>query len=154
MVKHKESLISAHHNYLVNEMLAAGFALGDPNSEYDFWLLAEIVPPGETSARLSGRLFDRQGEFILEIRKGEIVQNPGRCVLQNFSGGLRVLHPSGDVLLSLSTQPFTNGYMTRIQGKFYDKSGRLRAEPSHDGIKIYGEVELLPRAGAIAQSGS
>ncbi len=123
-------------------MLSIGFALGNPDSKEGFWFLADAVPPGEVTPRISGRLFDRQGAFLVEIQKGEIVQNPGNCVLQTFSGGMRLLYPSGDTLLNVSTQVFTNGYMTRIQATLYDETGTLRAEPSHDSIKVHGDLKL------------
>lgn len=146
-MKHKESLISAHHNYLVNDMLSPGFLLGDPDSEEDFWFLADVVPPGENLARISGTLFDGQGEFLVEVRGNRLVRNPRGCALQSFPGGFRVLYPSGETLLNVVTQVFTNGYLTRIQGKLFDKAGKLRAEPSHEGIRVRGEAKLaLERA--------
>lgn len=141
MLKHKESLISAHHNYLVNDMLSPGFLLGDPESG-DFWFMADVVPPAENVPRISGFIFDRQGEFLVEIQSGRLVQNPGGCTLQTFPGGFRVLYSSGETLLNVVTQVFTNGYLTRIQGKLFDRSGKLRAEPSHEGIKVHGEAKL------------
>ena len=81
-MKFKESLISAHHNYLVNQMLTPGFILGEVNARDDFWLLADVVLPEESSPLLSGRFYDSNGIFLLEIRDNQIVQNPGRCLLQ------------------------------------------------------------------------
>lgn len=141
-MKHKESLISANHNYMVNNMLSSGFLLGDPGSDSGFWFLADVVPAQENTPRVSGNLFDERGEFLVEIRKGHVVRNPGGCVLQIFQGGMRLQYPSGETLLNIHTQIFTNGYLTRIQGKLFDEKGRLRAEPSRDGIKVYREATL------------
>ena len=79
MINHRESLISAHHNYLVNSMLSPGFILGDPNSQDDFWFLADMVLPGESTPRISGRLYDSQGLFLLELNWNKIGENPGQC---------------------------------------------------------------------------
>lgn len=142
--RHRESLISAHHNYLVNDMLYAGFLIGDPSSSEDFFFLADVVPPGENAPVISCRLFDRQGRLVVEIDRGQIVRNPGGCTLQTSPGGFRVVHPSGDAL-SVYTQVFTNGYMTRIQGRLYDAAGKVRAEPSHEGLTVHGEMRLLQK---------
>jgi hypothetical protein len=141
VVKFKESLISAHHNYLVNQMLTPGFILGELNAQDDFWLLADVVLPEERPPFLSGRFYDSTGAFLLEIRDNEVVQNPGRCILDSSADGFRVLHPSGDLLMAVRTEAFANGYLTRIQGKLYDKRGLLRMEPSFESARVFGEVQ-------------
>jgi hypothetical protein len=142
MMGHRESLISAHHNYLVNDMISPGFLLAAPGSEEDFWFLADVISPGEVVPRISGRFFSSQGEFLASLRSCKVVDNPGHCAFQGTAGGFRLLYPSGEVLLSVHTQVFTNGYLTRIQGKLYDREGALRMEPSYEGVKVYGEARL------------
>jgi hypothetical protein len=141
-MEQRESLISAHHNYLVNDMLTPGFVLGTPGAEKVFWFLADVVPTGEVTPRISGRFFGADGEFLVALRSGRVVDNPGGCAFQGVAGGFRVLYPSGEVLLSVHTQVFTNGYLTRIQGRLYDCEGTLRMEPSFEGVKVYGEARL------------
>lgn len=145
-LNHRESFISAHHNYLVNNMLTPGFLLGDPNSQEDFFFLADLVLPGEITPRISARLFDSGGRFLLEMGRNRIVENPGRCTHQSASGGFRILYSSGESLLEVNTQHFTNGYLTRIQGKLYDRDGRIRMEPSFDGVHVFGEAQLTLQA--------
>jgi len=48
-IRFRESKISAHHNYLVNDMLTPGFVVGDPGSGKGFYFLADFVLPGEYS---------------------------------------------------------------------------------------------------------
>ena len=146
MINHRESLISAHHNYLVNSMLSPGFILGDPNSQDDFWFLADMVLPGESTPRISARLYDSQGIFLLELSWNRIGENPGQCDYQSGSEGFRIAYPSGEPLFSVDTQKFPKGYLTRIQGKLHDKEGRLRMEPSYEGIQVYGKADLTLEA--------
>ncbi|MEW6666643.1 MAG: hypothetical protein AB1512_15660 [Thermodesulfobacteriota bacterium] len=146
MTSQRESLISAHHNYLVNDMLTPGFVLGDPGDAGDFWFVADVVRPGETVPRISGRILDEKGRFLAELRSSRLALNPGGCVLRPGAGGFGLVSPSGEMLLSVHTQVFTNGYLTRIQGKLYDRSGVLRMEPSHEGAKVYGEARLTLEA--------
>jgi len=142
MLKCPESLVSAHHNYLVNQMLTPGFLLGDPDSREGFYFLADVVPVGQSEPRVYARLYDAQGAFVLEIEPKEIVENPLGCVHQSFPGGYRIAFPSGESLLSVQTESFANGFLTRMQGKLYDQEGKLRIEPSYDAIQIHGEVGL------------
>ena len=142
MMEYRESLISAHHNYLVNRMLSPGFFLGDPRSNDGFFFLADLVLPGESTPRISARLFDDSGFFLVELRWNRIGKNPGGCSYQSTAGGFRLLSETGESLIEVNTESFARGYLTRIQGRLYDESGALRMEPAYDGIKVYGEGRL------------
>ena len=140
MLKFRKSLVSAHHNYLVNQMLSPGFVLGNPDSKDDFYFLADVVGSGESEPRIYSRLYDAQGTFVLEMEPKRILENPLRCLRQPFPGGYRIVLPSGEPLLSVQTEGFANGFLTRIQGKVYDREGKLRMEPYYDAIQVHGEV--------------
>jgi len=140
-VKFRESIISSHHNYLINQMLIPGFILGDPHAGEEFWLLADVLLPGEKAPYISGRFYDQKGGFLLRMQGSEVVENPGNCVFQSFGEGFRLLQPAGEELLSLRTEAFANGYLTRIQGKLYDKRGSLRMESSFESAKVLGEIQ-------------
>lgn len=138
-MKYRESLISAHHNYLIDRMLTPGFILGEADREDDFWLLAEVLQPEEKAPLLSGRFYDQEGRFIAALGGGGITDNPGRCVLQTAGEGFQLFYASGEVLLAVRTEVFANGYLSRIQGKLYDRKGALRMEPSFDSARVLGE---------------
>ena len=142
MLKFRESLVSAHHNYLVNQILSPGFVVGNPDSKDDFFFLADVVPAGESEPRIYCRLYDAQGNFVLETEPKRILDNPLGCLRQSFPGGYRIVLPSGESLLTVQTESFANGYLTRIQGKLYDREGKLRIEPYYDAIQIHGEASL------------
>jgi hypothetical protein len=141
-MEYRESLISAHHNYLLNRMLTPGFCLGDPKSNDGFFFLADLVLPGESTPRISARLFDSSGLFLVELRWNRTGKNPGSCSYQSITGGFRLLSDTGESLIEVHTESFARGYLTRIQGRLYDESGELRMEPTYDGIKVYGEGRL------------
>jgi hypothetical protein len=141
-VKFRESLVSAHHNYLVNQMLSPGFLVGNPDSKDEFYFLADVVRPGEGEPRIYARLYDSQGHFLLEMAPKRIVENALGCAWQSFAGGYRIVLPSGEPLLSVQTESFANGFLTRLQGKLYDPKGTLRIEPYYDSIQLHGEARL------------
>jgi len=142
LLKFKESLVSAHHNYLVNQMLSPGFLLGDTDSKDNFYFLADVARPGESEPRIYSRVYDAQGDFILETDPKSILVNPLACLRQSFPGGYRIVFPSGESLLTVQTESFANGFLTRIQGKLYDRERKLRMEPNYDAIQIHGEARL------------
>lgn len=141
-MKHTQSKISAHHNYLANNVLTPGFALGRPGKKSEFYFLADVVLPGESTPRISGRLFDAQGNLLVELNWNRIGENPGGCSHRSTPGGFRISHQSGEPLLEVVTQHFTNGYLTRIRGKIHDAAGNVRLEPDRDSIRVLGEAEL------------
>ena len=145
MLKFRESLVSAHHNYLVNQMLAPGFLIGDPDSKDEFFFLADVALPGEREPKISARFFDPQGALVLEMENEKMIKNPMGCARQTLPGGYRIVLPSGEALLTMQTESFANGFLTRIQGKLYDREGKLRMEPYYDAIQVYGEVGLWLR---------
>ena len=142
MPKTRESLVSAHHNYLVNQILSPGFLAGKPDSKDDFYFLADVVRHGESEPKIYARVYDIQGAFILEMEPRRILENPLKCLRHSFPGGYRIVLPAGESLLSIQTESFANGFLTRIQGKLYDRRGNLRIEPYYDAIQVHGEVGL------------
>jgi len=150
----RESLISAHHNYLVNRMLAPGFLLGDVDGEHDFRLLADVLSPEEKTPFLAARFYDQEGGFLMEMSGDRMVENPGGCRVQASGDGFMVFYPSGEVLLAVRTEAFANGFLTRIQGRLYDRKGLLRMEPSFDSGRIVGEAWRILAASVRAKNGN
>ena len=142
-MKFRESRVSAHHNYLVNQMLTPGFVLGDPSSDDGFFFVGDVLTPPESKPRLYGRFFDEKGVFVLKFAGDEMVENPGGCIRQNLAGGFRILYASGELLFSAHTEAFANGALTRIQGKLYDREGKIRMEPMYDSVRVFGEKVLF-----------
>jgi len=142
MLKFRESLVSSHHNYVLNQMLTPGFVVGNPDLKEGFFFLADVVQPGESGSRIYCRIYDSQGNFVLEAEPDRIVTNPLGCLRQPLSGGYRMVLPSGEPLLSVQTESFANGSLTRIQGKLYDRAGKLRMEPHFDAVLVHGESVL------------
>ena len=141
-IRFRESKISAHHNYLVNDMLTPGFVIGDPGSEKGFYFLADFVLPGESTARISARLLAENGDLLTELKWSRLGKNPSGCLFQSLSSGFKVLAPSsGEPILEVRTEQYANGYLTRIRGRFFDENGRLRVEPHGDSIRIHGRVK-------------
>jgi hypothetical protein len=143
MIKFKESKISAHHNYLVNDLITPGFFVGDPNSRNAFYLLADPVLPGGRTPRISARLMDEKGELILELNGNRIGKNPGECTYRPFQGGFKIRLRSDEPLLEVLTQNFPRGHLTRIKARLFDENGHLRVEPLGESIQVHGEAILV-----------
>ncbi|MGE5841900.1 MAG: hypothetical protein ACM335_06465 [Deltaproteobacteria bacterium] len=142
MLKFHESLVSAHHNYLVNQALSPGFLLGELGAKDDFWFLADIVPAARREPTIHGRIYDSQGRYVLEMKFNRITENPKACVMAPLAGGFQVRWADGEPLLRVQTVSFANGYLTWIQGKICDREGKIRMEPFLDGIKVFGKATL------------
>jgi len=143
MIRYRESRISAHHNYLVNDMLTPGFVVGNPREGRGFYFLADIVLAGESTPRISARLMDEEGRFLAELSWNRFVDNPGGCAYQAIFGGFRIQPSSGEPLLEVRTQTFPRGYLTRIKARLFDEQGKPRMEPLGESIQIHGEANLF-----------
>jgi hypothetical protein len=143
VVKYKESRISAHHNYLVNDMLTPGFCVGDSGIPGGFYFVADLVLAGESTPRISARLMDEQGVFLLEVVWNRITENPGGCSREPIPGGFRILNTSSEALLEVRTQSFANGFLTRLKGRLCDEKKNLRMEPLGESVQIHGEANLV-----------
>jgi hypothetical protein len=143
MIQYLESTISAYHNYLVNDVLTPGFLVGNPNSQKDFFFLADLILPGEKAPRISARLLDRNGACLVELYENGIRENPGGCVHQPVPGGSRILFSSGATLLEITTENYPNGDLTKIRARLFDEMGHLRMEPVGESIRVYGEARLV-----------
>ena len=94
-MKFRESLISAHHNYLVNQMSnPRALSWVTPTLTMNFSSWGRVTPP-ESKPTLYGRFFNEKGVFVLRFAGEEIVENPGGCMLQKMAGGFRILRASG-----------------------------------------------------------
>jgi len=142
VIKYREGQISGHHNYLVNDMLTAGFVVGDPDSPKGFYFLCNPVLPGESMPRISARVFDEQGLMLLELASNRMGENPGGCASQSIPGGDRFLGSSGELLLEVRTEGFTNGYLTRIKARLFDEHGDLRIGDHGESIQVQGEADM------------
>lgn len=143
MIKFKESKISAHHNYLVNDLLTPGFLVGDPNSLDAFYFMADLVLPGESTPRISARIMDEKGDLLLELNRNRISDNPGKCDYHPVQGGFKIIRPPDEPLLEVLTQNFPRGHMTLLKARLFDENGDLRVEPLGESIQVHGEAELV-----------
>ncbi|RJR23025.1 MAG: hypothetical protein C4582_06035 [Desulfobacteraceae bacterium] len=139
----KRSLVSAHHNYMVNGMLTPGFVLGEPEGKDGFYFLADMVLPGESTPRISGRFFDENGVFLFELVWNRLTRNPSRCVHKAIPTGFQVYRVSGETVLKVSTGRFPNGYLTFLEGRLFDSMGTIRMEQEGQGTKINGDALLV-----------
>jgi hypothetical protein len=143
LIKYQESKISAHHNYLVNDLLTPSFVVGDPNTPTGFYFLADLVLPGESTPRISGRLLNENGDLLLELNWNRIRENPAGCVYESLLGGFRIMYSPSEPLLEVRTQNFPYGYLTRIKTRLFDENGDLRMEPLGESIQVHGEAKLI-----------
>ena len=139
MIKTKESKISAFHNYLINSMLSPGLLTGNPHTGNAFYLLFDVIEPGDKMPLVYATIYSSKKELMAKIRNNELIENPGRCTIHFDQGYFAVSGPDERVILVAKTQEFTNGYMTTISARLYDEKGILRVEPLGESIHVRGQ---------------
>ncbi|RLC25479.1 MAG: hypothetical protein DRH56_05650 [Deltaproteobacteria bacterium] len=146
MIRYRESLISAHHNYLVNEMPTPGFVIGAPEPATGFYFLADPVYPGESTARISARIADENGGIVMEVAWNRLVPPHRGHVHQFLPDGFRILSPSGEPVLEVRTRAYTNGFLTCISAEFRDEKGILRMARLGESVQVHGARHLSLKA--------
>jgi hypothetical protein len=141
MVEIIRSRISSHHNYRINGILTPGFMAGDPGKG-GFYLLADVLLPGETTARISGRFFDEKGQLMAELFLSRASYNPGGCLYRSEQGGFLLAGPDGETMLRVLTKRFANGYLTTLEGRIYDEGGEVRMENREGMVRLLGSPVL------------
>jgi len=142
MIAVRESTISAHHNYLVNDLLTMEFAVGDPRTEGHPYIVAETVPSHEKTPRISARVLDEEGSVLFELIRNHLQGNSRGCSLESHQTGFRVIGPGGESKLEVHTEPFANGYLSLLRVRLYDQRGRLLVEPHGESIRVRKEAAL------------
>lgn len=143
--------VSAYHNYLVEGMLQAELMV---EAEGGFFFHAHRLTPGDQVPTISGCFFDRQGEFLLRIRRNVLVENPYGFSLLEMAGGWSLMSTDMEAILSAQVLSFSHGLLSVIRGALHDCRGqrllfgdetglhvtRRSGEPggicSHGGLKV------------------
>jgi hypothetical protein len=128
------------HYYNVGSNKDIRFTLGNVGALNDFWLTGFAVPSSLSYPLLSGTLLDHEGQPLVRLVDSQITFNPAACerVFSTENNGLsyRIVGTNGEtVMLVETTYSETMGYMTRISGEFYDKTGSLIVTVTEDMIE-------------------
>jgi hypothetical protein len=134
----KSTMVSAYHNYLVERRLEMSFTVGDPEDKEGFFFVAHRVTPRDPIPLLSARLFNERGEFLLEMHRNRLTDNPMGFSFLDMREGCALLDTSLQALLFAEVKAFRNGFITIIRGTLHDEAGRLRLRGDHHGLHIIG----------------
>jgi hypothetical protein len=114
-------IVSAYHNYLVDGKLEAEFRV---ESQGGFFFQAHRLNPGDQLPVVSGRFFDPRGEFLLEVRRNVLAENPHGFSLLEMAKGWAMVSMDLEAILSAQILEFSRGLVSVIRGTLYDGEGR------------------------------
>jgi len=126
MLKFRESLVSAHHNYLVNQMLSPGFVMGILIQRMNSIFLLTRYRPGKRAEDLLS-VYDAQGNFVWKQKPKRLLWNPSVVFCQSFLAVIVGLFSLRGALVIVQTESFANGFLTRIQGNVRSGGNSNRA---------------------------
>jgi hypothetical protein len=134
---------SAYHNYLVGGRLCKDMTVGSPNDAEGFFLTAHEVSPGEPMPLLSGRFFDKNGDFLLLLEKNKLVENPNGFSFLETRGGWALMDSSMETLLSAEVRMFENSHITVLRGALRDSTGKLVVHGDNQGLHLLAKAGVL-----------
>lgn len=113
--------VSAYHNYLVDGKLESEISVQGAGG---FFFHAHRINPGERIPSISGRLFDSQGQFLLEVRRNVLTGNPHGFSLLEMREGWAIMSTALEAIVSAQVLEFEKGLLSIIRGTLYDACGR------------------------------
>ncbi|MGQ9654071.1 MAG: hypothetical protein ACUVXD_08385 [Thermodesulfobacteriota bacterium] len=130
------NLVSAYHNYLIDGKLRMGFSIGDPEDPQGFFFVAHPVSRGEQMPVISGRFFERDGGFVLQMERNSLVRNPHGISLLETTGGWTLVDVSLQALFSVEVRSFDNCHMTMIRGTLFNHLGAPVLHGDDRGLRV------------------
>lgn len=125
---------NAYHNYLVRGRLCKELAVGNPKHPSGFFLVAHEVFPGDAMPLLSGRFFDQNGDFLLQMERNALVENPNGFTFLETRGGWALTDTSLETLLSAEVRAFENSHITVLRGTLRGPGGKLLVRGDNLGL--------------------
>lgn len=128
--------VSAYHNYLVEGRLHMELLMGRPEQSHSFYLWLHRVRPGDPIPLLSGRFYGRGGEFLVEIRKNDLLRNPYGLSRIDTGRGWALMDASLQSILAVEVRALPNGFLTLLRGEFFDDEGKMVLRGGDDGLRM------------------
>jgi hypothetical protein len=134
------TVVGAYHNYLADGKLRRDLVVVPAGGPEGFFFAAHPVLPGQPMPLLSGRFFSQNGEFLLEMRENDLIDNPyGFSILQT-RGGWALMDTSLRAILSAEVRSFENSYLTVLRGLLHDPSGQQVVHGDDRGLHIISSL--------------
>jgi hypothetical protein len=119
-----KSRINAYHNYKYGEMLTNEIVIGNSLSENEFFLIAREIRHPEKFPNISLNNFNKKG-----VRVVTIIDNRIEYIQKNFKSESRnrnisIFDENDRIIFKSESIEYTNVYITRISGEFYDERGK------------------------------
>ena len=110
------------------------FIIGYEEDTKDFYLKGETVKDGP---QISCRIFDSEGCFLFSMDRNRLSHEAEeKFRIESKVKKLAVFDDKGNPLLKIETRDEDDKRITYIEGKFYDKKGRLAARGDDRGLLV------------------
>ena len=130
------NMVSSFHNYLVEGKLRMELDVGAPEESSRFFISCHRVRSGEPMPLISGRFFNRKGEFLLQMEKNDLLDNPNGFSVIETRGGWALMDTEMEAILSAEVREFGNSYLTIIRGNLFDSQGRVALKGDDFGLHL------------------
>lgn len=110
------------------------FIIGYEEDTKDFYLKGETVKDGP---QISCRIFDSEGCFLFSMDRNRLSpEAKEKFRIESKVKKLAVFDDKGNPLLKIETRDEDDKRITYIEGKFYNKKGRLAARGDDRGLLV------------------
>lgn len=143
--------VSAYHNYLVDGKLESEIRVQGAGG---FFFHAHKINPGEKVPLISCRLFDSQGQFLLEVNRNVLTRNPYGYSLLEMRQGWAIMSTALEAIVSAQVLEFQRGLVSIIRGTLYDARGAKTVYGDELGLHLAWKPQDRPVALPLADQGA
>jgi hypothetical protein len=116
--------INAYHNYKYGDILTNEIVVGNALNEEKFFLIAKEIRYPEKFPSISVNNFNKKGEKVVTIINNRIQYLQKNLKSESKNRNVSVVDKKDRVIFQSESIEYTNVYITKISGEFYDEKGQ------------------------------
>jgi uncharacterized protein YxjI len=123
-----------HFFNIATNLTSGPFIIGYEEDTKNFYLRGETVKDGP---QISCRIFDSEGCFLFSMDRNRLSpEAEEKFRIKSEANRLVMIDKKGHTLLKIETRDEAGRQVTYIEGKFFDKNGRLAARGDERGLLV------------------
>jgi len=123
-----------HFFNIATNLTSGPFIIGYEEDAENFYLKGKTVRDGP---QISCRIFDSEGRFLFSMVRNRLPpEGEKEFRIESGANKLVIIDKKGHTLLKIETCDEDGRRVTYIEGKFFDKNGRLAARGDERGLLV------------------
>ena len=124
-----------HFFNIATNLTNGPFMIGYENDPHNFYIKGETVAD---APEVSCRIFNSKGRLLFSMTRNNLTKGDlGRLYMETDPGKLLVVKDyDGNLIIKVETREERGRRVTYLQGRFFDKHGKLAAKGDERGLLV------------------